>query len=394
MNPSSELLLYGAVRQNDLKRAERLLHEGKADPNKIPKILIHACAEGHLEMVELLITNPSNPANVNLDSEWVYRGVPCITRPIWVAVKSKNLKVLRLLLWKAYVKVDLECTKTFVKKDNGRPGCTYECTPLWQAVMCQQEPVEEELIKAGANVNAIKTVIWGDGPGPLVRQTTTESLLTYAVRCNRIALCRCLIQHGCDLSARSTKPRFAATALDVAIVKNNPEMFYFLLQHIPTGNNDILASAMLLAISEDTGPKYIEALIRRGGYKLGKHWHPASVLSEQEYINEYSDELMYGIKVEAEDCCVTLLQYGYKVDASTEHFSLAVKQGMVRLMFHMVQQNPQVLQQSWLHDPEEFGELPQHAVHWLHKVRRQPDLLKGICEARLLQALRPSPTNI
>ena len=384
--------MYGAVRQNDLKRAERLLHEGKADPNKIPKILIHACAEGHLEMVELLITNPSNPANVNLDSEWVYRGVPCITRPIWVAVKSKNLKLLRLLLWKAYVKVDLECTKTFVKKGNGRPGHTYECTPLWQAVMHQQEPVEEELIKAGANVNAIKTVIWGDGPGPLARQTTTESLLTYAVGHSRIALCRRLVQHGCDLGARITTPKVAAAALNVAIVHNNHEIVDFLLQHIPAGNDDILASAMLLAISEDRDPKYIKALIQRGGYQLGKHWHPAVVLSEPEDIA--SDELMYGIEDAAEDCCVTLLQYGYKVDASTEHFSLAVKQGMVRLMFHMVQQNPRVLQQSWLDDPEEFGELPQHAVNWLHKVRRQPDLLKGIGEARLLQALRPSPINI
>ena len=71
----------------------------------MPKILIHAYPEGYQEMVKLLITNPFNPANVNLDSEWVYRGIPCITRPIWVAVKSKNFK---LLLEKHTQKADLQ----------------------------------------------------------------------------------------------------------------------------------------------------------------------------------------------------------------------------------------------------------------------------------------------
>ena len=394
MNPSSESFLYGAVRQNDLKRAERLLHEGRADPNKMSKILVHACAEGYLEMVKLLITNPFNPANVNLDSEWVYHGVPCITRPIWVAIKSNDLKLLQLLLWKASVKVDLECTNTFLAKSK---RFTFECTPLWQAVVSEQESMVNELIKAGANVNAACTIIWSNGP--LARHTTTDFLITMAVNKKDIDLCRRLVQHSCDLSARKTRPKGGFTALDVAILMDLPEIFDFLLQHIPAVNANILASAMFTAISSDRDPKYIEALIQHGGYKLGKHWRPAAAMSAEFLQGDNawianSDELTYGIACKAEDCCVTLLQCGFKIDTFADHFSWAVKEGMVRLMFQMVRRNPRVLQQSWLNNPEEFGDLPQHAVNWLHQVRRQPALLKGICEARLLRTLKPSPTNI
>ena len=171
------------------------------------------------------------------------------------------------------------------------------------------------------------------------------------------------------------------------------------MQPIPAGNADILASAMFTAIFEDIDPKYIEALIRCGGYKLGKHWHPVAARSAEFLQGDNawianSDELMYGIEVKAEDCCITLLQCGYKIDAIAEHFSFAVKQGMVRLMFQMVRRNSRVLQQSWLDDPEEFGDLSQHAINWLHQVRRQPELLKGIFKARLFRFLKPSPTNI
>ena len=384
MNPSSESLLYGAVRQNDLRRAKRFLYEGRADPNKMPQILLHACAEGYVDIVELLITNPFNPADVNLDSEWVYCGVPCITRPIWAAVRSKNLKLLQLLLWKAFVKVDLECTKEFVEKP-GSWQYTFECTPLWRAVTSGQVSMEEELIKAGANVDATSTIIWATGPA--AGQTTTEVLITWATNQRDIALCRRLVQYGCDLSARTAQLGWRITALDLAMILNLPETFEFLLQHIPAGNADILASAMFVALSKVRDPKYVEALIQRGGYKLRKYWRPAAVKSaelpqcDNAYTAKcYSDELTYGVAVKDDDCCVTLLQNGFKIDAYAEHFSLAVKQGMVRLMFQMVRRNPLVLPQNWqLNDLEKSGELPQHAVNWLHQVRRQAALLKGIC---------------
>ena len=69
-----------------------------------------------------------------------------------------------------------------------------------------------------------------------------------------------------------------------------------------------------------------------------------------------------------------------KVDAaSIEHFShkLAVKQGMMQLMYKMVQLNARVLHQNWLKCFEEFGELLQNAVNWLHKVRKTNNLIKG-----------------
>ena len=173
-------------------------------------------AEGYAEIVKLLITNPYNPANVNLDSEWVYCGIQCITRPIWVAVKSKNLKLPQLLLWKASVKVDLEYTNTFVVKGNGGPGSkqyTFDCTPLRQAVRSEQESMVNELIKAGTNVNAACTIIWCNGP---VAGHTTDFLITLAVSLKDIGLCCRLVQHSCSLNARKTHPKGGLTAVDLA----------------------------------------------------------------------------------------------------------------------------------------------------------------------------------
>ena len=261
------------------------------------------------------------------------------------------------------MKVDLECTNTFLAKSK---QYTFECTPLQRAVASEQESMVNELIKAGANVNAACNIIWSNGS--FARHTTADFLITLAVNKKDIGLCRRLVQHICDLSARKTHPKGGLIALDLAISKDLPEIFDFLLQHIPAGNADILASAMFTAISADRDPKYIEALIQHGGYKLGKHWRPTAARSAEfpQGDNAWianSDELTYGIACKAEDCCVTLLQCGFKIDDFADHFSWAVKQGMVRLMFQMVRLNPRVLQQSWLDDPEEFGDLPQHAVN-------------------------------
>ena len=68
---------------------------------------------------------------------------------------------------------------------------------------------------------------------------------------------------------------------------------------------------------------------------------------------------------------------------STEHFHLAVKKGLVGLIYNMVQLNPQVLQHSWLIDCEDFGKLPEKAVNWLKNLRRQPATLQNLCKARI-----------
>ena len=132
--------------------------------------------------------------------------------------------------------------------------------------------------------------------------------------------------------------------------------------------------------------KYIEVLLQHG-YKLWVHWNPETNPCT------CSDGLLHGIKLSAEVSCITLLQYGCKVDASTEHFSLAVKQGLIGLLYNMVELNPHVLQQSWLNDCKDFGELQEKAVYsWLQTIRRQPGTLKDLCKAKVLTNLRPAST--
>ena len=338
----------------------------------MPKTLIHACKKGYLEMVELLLTNPSNPANVNIDSEYEEPGRKYITRPIWVAVETNNLELLQLLLRRA-VNMDLECTKMTLECNRYNDEYENVITPLWRAVWLQQVAMEQELIKAGANMNAQRiTRIISNG------EIRKDTFITHAVIHNKMGLCHRLVQYGFDLTAKRVAPKCSHTALDLAIEDNSSEIVDFLLQHLPK-HADILGSAINTAISCNQ-PKYIRALIQHG-CKLWHHWCPVV------YVCRNTDGLMHGINVSAEESCVTLLQYGCKVETSTEHFHLAVKKGLIGLIYNMVQLNPQVLQQSWLRDCDDFGELPHQAVNWLHKQSRQPAPLKDLCKASILQDL-------
>ena len=130
------------MQKNDLKKAEELHHGGTKDANKMSQILICVCKSGDLEMVELLIASLPQPANVKLD----------ITSSVWVAIENRNLELLKFLLHKPTVEVNLYCTKTFkFVNDNG----LHSMTPLRFALGLQNSPqVVEELIRAGANVNA------------------------------------------------------------------------------------------------------------------------------------------------------------------------------------------------------------------------------------------------
>ena len=368
MTPFGGALLYEAVWKNDLKKAKQLLHVRKVDPNKMPKMLVHACVHDYLEMVELLITNPYNPANVNIDTE--YETTNCgkiITRPIWVAIETKNLKLLQLLLQKA--KVDLKCTYSY-PGDNGNLQATI--TPFCRAVELKQTAMLHELLKAGANINCQRIIRYRNG------KTKTFTQLIHCAYTNSVDMCHFLVRNGCDISARSTPPGNSVTALDFAVCFDHPEIAEFLLQNI-SRDVSILGTAMWNAIAK-RDPKYVVMLIQYG-YKLQEHWKP---LPEQ---STCTDELLCGIKHSAEDLCVTLLQYGCKVNTSGNHFSLAVKQGLIGLTYNIVQLNPQVLQQSWLNDCNDYGNLPSKVINWLQNIRKQPSTLKDLCKAKMLQNL-------
>ena len=245
MGKHGEAFLYFAARCGRAKSVQQFLHIRKVNPNKMPKILLIACENNHLQVVDLLITNPYNPADVNIECEYEMRNKgKVITRPLFMALEMNNLTLLQLLLYRSTVEVDLECVMSLFSGD-----CVQDVsTPINQAVVLRHPAIVQELIKVG-------------------------------------------------------------------------------------------------------------------------------------------------IEMSAESFCIGLLQYGWKVEASTEHFSLAVKQGLIGLLYNMVQLNPQVLQQSWLNDCQDFGKLPQKAVNWLLNIRRQPGTLKDLCKSRILQNLGSSTST-
>ena len=82
-----------------------------------------------------------------------------------------------------------------------------------------------------------------------------------------------------------------------------------------------------------------------------------------------------------------MLEYGYKVSNSSDHFRFAAKKGLVGLIYSMLEVNPQCLQQKWLNDCKDFGELPEKAVVWLLAKSKQPVSLQHYCKARIWQHL-------
>ena len=293
MSSSECGLLYDAVRNNELKKAKKLLYAKKVDPNKMPHILIHACTHGYLDMVEVLITNPSSPANVNIDCECDEDGRKSVTRPVWAAVENNNVQLLWLLLCTTK-KVDLECRKTFVcHKANGRYEIT--STPLHQAIDNKCTAMVLELIRAGADVNARRTTKFNEGDIYI-----TTPLIHAVAKKKRFNLCRLLVKNKCDLTIRGIIEGRPMTALDVAIEENHPDYVEFLLQHLPR-DADILGSAIRFAV-ECNSSNYIEVLLQHG-YKLWVHWNPATDPCT------CSDGLLHGIKLSAEVSCITLLQY-------------------------------------------------------------------------------------
>ena len=236
-------------------------------------------------MVEFLLTNSVRQADANTEN-WQ-------TRPIWQAIEVGNFEILKLLLQKANEKVDLECRNPFSRD---RPGWTvYEdvmLTPLTRAIELGNFEIAQELISAGADVNA-RCVTTGP-------TEYTVPPIIFAALGYRLDICWLLLKHDCDVTAHhSPAPGFNLTALDSAVQTayhfnqrphfkqmlqwvhlNDPDgnddyaLVKLLLKHMPPNN---FSSAMEMALSSCgvLGVNMpLAQLLLEHGYKWQVHWNP------------------------------------------------------------------------------------------------------------------------
>ena len=386
------------IETNDFEKAEGLLCRSQVNPDDM---LVDACKREEIKVVQFLITNSVHPANVNADKRQ--------TRPIWEAIETENLELIKLLLQKATtcMKVVLECRKSF--SSNRNPLIfpkDFMLTPLIRTIELGNFAIAQELILAGADVNAQCFTTNSNGPTEFTFPPIVVAATGY-----RLDMCKLLLKHGCDVTAceRPTLifaahlyPYTHVTALDQAayfadhcssqshdyrsewMQQEDPgasceyAVVELLLKHMPKNN---FSSAMEMFIDNfdlrGVDLKGVKLLLAHG-YKWQVHWNSVRI----------SDELMQIIQLpDTEAFFITMLEYGYQVSSSSDHFHSAAKKGLVGLIYSMLEVNPQCLQQKWLNDCKDFGELPEKAVAWLLANSKQPVSLQHFCKARIWQHL-------
>ena len=186
-----------AVISQDLEKARQLLCNKHVDPNVVIKtdglyeykhMLIDACENLDLDMVQLLISNPEHPADPNIaDSKY--------DLPIWIAVSSQNVALTRLLLNESLVKVDVNC---YIEQYG---------TPLLWAVLNQDLDIVQELVKPHVDADL-------DLEHLILNEDVTHTPLMLAVITSNLEICRALLEAGCKVNLADLE---GETALHLAV---------------------------------------------------------------------------------------------------------------------------------------------------------------------------------
>ena len=195
--------LWDAVYRHDLGKAKYLLFQKKVDPNKFngndlfqqfsleSPLLLQACelvsVTESTEMVELLISNPYCPADVNKTDSLG-------KSPIMLAVEGGNFPLARVLLYKSIIKVDLNSHNNLsIICMNPSP---VHFLPLFRAIELGNIPMVQELIHAGADVNITRLGYKQICPP-----------IYHALKMENPNMCRLLLEHGCNVTELSSFDR-------------------------------------------------------------------------------------------------------------------------------------------------------------------------------------------
>jgi len=136
-------------------------------------VLNMAAVKGDYEMVRRLLQHGADPNRI-----YKFEKFPCYVTPLFEAVYSKKIDVVKLLL--------LYCAKPNMPIYNGE-------TPLMIAVLKKKIEIVQVLLDAGADVNARDKIGW--------------TPLWYAIRSQKSEIIKLLLKSGADVNAVDEKGR-------------------------------------------------------------------------------------------------------------------------------------------------------------------------------------------
>ena len=357
--------LHRAVLKNNVEKVKFLLNVLKVAVD--PAALMIACQLDNLQMVQFLICNQSSPADPNaLDDEI---GVSSF----YYAVRKNNLKLVKLLLREAAIKVDIDC-KYLVK---GPSVPEIWNTPLYCAMRNNDIPLFKLLLRAGADVNVNLTQLRSD-------EAMQFTPLMMAVDLENMECCKLLVKYGTTKVNLNYAVEFAASYDKLNFVK------YFTEEC----GVDILTPDVLVEILGNDSAKTLEFCLQHCVGLFGDRiWWMKDPFSPT--------VLLKAICSSAFNCIEVLLRWGSLTNYNPDFPELdplhgAAHYGDIRSMKLVVEYQPQFLQAEWflnekiphaLTDTEEGAEF----VDTLQKIRKNPIRLDLMCRVTIIQQLGSNP---
>ncbi len=375
--------LCKSIKHSDVDEVRRLVNEDKVNPNKLHKFgerwitpLLLACEMQLLDIVEVLLTNPVHPADVNMEDK---RGI----RPIWIAVDDLNSSLVRVIRDKATMKLDVNCTIETRHLKYGDRLHTERCNSRLFGHLCHCGTHDQ-------------------------RYTP----LNVAVQRNNIALVRELIKAGADITSQKliAEGKISKSPLQKALESSSHgDIIRLLIRNRSDVNNSrwdryVFPDYMTHAAISPMGQAYLSGrceaidILMRHGYKL--------CFSEGK---EYKEELFVLASTTLFQSSVTrLIQWGidFKHYGNICYFKEAVSSNfgfMYPLAYIIMEIHPECIQESWfetnifseyiqsqLSDPVYNDPVKEYVnlfLVWLQEERRQPRSLQALCKVNVLQKL-------
>ena len=370
-----EKKLYYAVIHNDVETVTSLLDAG-VDPNKKSKfskykdpMLWTACEQNNLAMVKLLITHQHRPANPNVQCKngWL----------IIAAIDKNNIKLVKLLLREAVIKVDL--------KVEVEDRIKYRiCTPLMRAVTSNNIPMVKLLLEEGAD------------PDYFPDSFATSAFMD-AAKMDSVVLCKLLVEYRCNANLFVFRYRRYYSALHWAVICNKFNTVKYLLEEAKVD------------ISQTHGTVITEAI----------YCHKSEILDymlQILYRLHDDDILWYGSALHqairpsyyrSESCVAVLLRWGvnsvpcktsiphdlagYRLEIPPRSvFWQAVEHDDINAVHLLKELYPQCLQEDWFITYDVFRE-HKECFEQIQYERKNPPCLDALCRTKIFQQLGYNP---
>ncbi|CAF2917364.1 unnamed protein product [Rotaria sp. Silwood2] len=348
--------LFNAVKTEDYSKIYNLLHDKKvsastvnyADVNR-PSLLIECCKRSDKKLLQIIIKIEKNQLKTSYEDAHGHRAA-------WYAIENNFIIGIHDLLEHKLIDPNLHDTKTSL-------------TPLLQAIEKKRSEIVEELIRAGADVNLPPRNPAYHGLTPLI----------LAIVNGTDEISQCLINSLCSLN-QYVEDGYTALHYSV-IMSRHPTITSLLTAGARTNVRSIYGvTPMTLAILCDD-PYSVKILIEHG-YAITRSYP----------WNEYPFEQAINIHAEGSAMMIAHLGCELKIkqgNRTSNPLTMAANEGLVNLMFLLLNMQPQWINQHWIRKRQYPNALYRlkNVQNELQRMFTNPFRLKQLCRAKISQTI-------